>query len=110
MMMMPVANDDDFKNKNKTRNHQEKVTDCFLLFILFIICCRVMALPSGIGLGSDAGMSSIKNKCIKIVLAPLPFKSYAHEGGLSETSRVKSDFSMKDSKQFIWMADAPPVL
>lgn len=69
-----------------------------------------MALPSGIGLGSDAGMSSIKNKCIKIVLAPLPLKSYAHEGCLSETSRVKSDFSMKDSKQFIWMADAPPVL
>lgn len=64
-----------------------------------------MALPSGIGLGSDAGMSSIKNKCIKIVLAPLPFKGYAHEGGLSKTSRVKSD-----SKQFIWMADAPPVL
>lgn len=80
MMMMPAANDDDFKSENNTRTHQEKVTDCFLLFIFFIICCRVMALPSGIGLGSDAGMSSIKNKCIKIVLAPFPFKGYSHEG------------------------------
>lgn len=77
---MPAANDEDFKNENNSRSHQEKVTDCFLLFILFIICRRVTALPSGIGLGSDAGMSSIKNKCIKIVLAPLPFKGYAHEG------------------------------
>lgn len=107
MMKMTAVNNDYLIKLRITRNKQEKVTDRFLLFILFIIRCRVIALccrACRVALGLAVMLACHPSKINAYKLSLRPFKGYTHEGGLSETSWVKCDFYIKDPKHFIWIA------
>lgn len=106
-MKMTAANKDFLKNLKMTRNQKQKVTDCFLLFILFIICRRVIALccrDCRVALGLAVMLACHPSKINAYKLSQCPFRGYTSEGGLSETSWVKCNFYTKDPKHFIWMA------